>query len=207
MQWSRRRAAGVGALVLGAAVAAILFVHRPAVAPSAAGGDGQPVPSDLMMRFLESCQEGVPRGSESGTNLSIRPDGVMVAQIISYQVATDAEGITTRRMAIDEDATATVNSCLAERKIEVRNQGRLPTDGERQLLADWVIQVEAPCVVAHGVDVPLPEYSAFLDEQSYPWYLLDSVSLDGDLDFEKLLEIRHACSPMPEFLRNDGVGW
>lgn len=204
MRWSRRRAVGAGALMFTAAIAAVLLTQRPGPAPSASV-DGEPVPSDLVGRFFQSCQKDVDRGSESAANLTIRPDGGVVAQIISFEVATDAAGITTRTMAIHEEATAAVNSCLAERKAEVRREGRPPTPGERLLLADWVMRVEAPCLVARGVDAPLPEYSEFLDEESYPWYLLDSVSID--MDFDKLLEIRRACPPMPEFLRSDGVGW
>ena len=202
--------AWAGAGVVCASLVIALNLH--AASPTSSADELDAIPSDLGWSFFESCMSEVPIHDQvtSAMLLGYYPgaDGVLEVELGSYstdiEVGEGGGEWTMGEPIVDAEVTASVNACLAERRVEYRSEFRLPTAGERLLLHDWVRRYEQPCLASHGLDIPAPSYRELMDEDMYPWYLLDMV---GDLAFEKRLGIRLACEPIPAFLRADGVGW
>ena len=187
------------------AVSLVTILLVQAATPTATAEPARRIPSDIAWSFIVQCLNLLTvQEQNSDAQLyrsSVTPDGTVT---VDLGTPTEPDQYGNSDYIPNPPASATVNKCLAEDRVEVRDSWREPTAGERLLLYDWVHRWEAPCLTAHGMATTLPHFTEFVDDELYPWYL---VNPSGRLRFDELLEVRTACEPIPPFLRAAGVGW
>ncbi len=210
----RRRPRLTAAIAAGAVVgicASVLGFAVVTASPSEATAvdvDGTtPVPEDMAWTWLQFCEQNadVELGSAMAW-ISTDADGALDVQYGTM----DDEGT----LDIDTELTEVIGSCTEQRKVLVDpdRPSRLATTAERLAIYDWAVRWQQPCLAAHGYEVGIQPPSAFVDETTVPWYLIDQYIWTGTdglagLDFDALLAARLACPPVPARLAAQGVGW
>jgi hypothetical protein len=187
-------ASGIVALGVGSVAVALLGL-RPS--PETADLDA-PIPQDVMWVWITSCVNPGGGPTESVLiDLALDDDGVLTVEL--GEMTADGDGV------VDAELTADANSCLSARSVDI-SQVRPASPAERALIYEWTRRWQAPCLAARGFGVTVQPRRDFLDPNDAPWYLLNSFDTSF-LDLNTLLEARFACSPMPAFLEQQGVGW
>lgn len=184
----------LAAFAICATATGIVVAGALASPPREATSVDDTIPFDLGYAWAISCLPDGVRLS-AATSFLIGANGALTAEVV---VVTE-QGVT-----IDTAATEATNDCLAAAKLGPDERRRGAKYAERSVIYDWARQWEVPCLSAHGVEVALPERSAFFGDGPTQWNLLDQRL---DLDFGTLLAARRACPPLPPFLADDGVGW
>ena len=182
------------------------LLARAAESPAAADPTRTRIPADIMWMFVNACTPDTPVGETGSTvpfSFSLDPDGTLTVQFGYPDV--DDHSIT--GYTLDAGATAVANECLGGARFEDRDSWRPPTPGEKLLIYDWVYRWEVPCLAGQGHRVWMPQYAELVvDEYGYAAYMLPAIAQFEDIDFDGVLASRTACSPIPPFLRDAGVG-
>lgn len=185
-----------------------LASHAPAEVAPARADDR--VPEDMLWPWVNSCGAGP---SAPVVGITVDADGAIDLSIgvqdpeAPYGTPLMDEN---DRPVVDEAASQEIEECLSAHRVGERPSNyRQATPAERIMLHDWTARWQAPCLRGHGYDFDIPDLAHFVNPHEVGWFLMATRnwSEEEDLDFERVLDARLACEPVPPFLAAEGVYW
>ncbi|TPX04148.1 hypothetical protein FJ656_13385 [Schumannella luteola] len=162
------------------------------------------MPEDLLWTWVASCSEEDP--SRMITSFGYDADGRVHVEV--SETGLDGAPITddVGGVVVDAPATRSLSACLSDRRVATSDRLIVATPADRLELYRWALAWQVPCLRGSGFEVALPAFADFVEPNVVPWYLLGSADVTS-VPFERVLDARWRCDPIPPIVGPSGWVW